>query len=259
MKNKKPVNCSSPRILFVDIETAPSLGWAWAKWETNIIENVKEWYVLCYAYKWLGEPSVHAKSLAHYKNYCKGSDDDSQLITDLHKLFDEADIIIAHNGDSFDIKKSNARFLINGLNPPKPYKTIDTKKVAKRYFKFDSNKLDDLGKYLGLGQKINTGGFELWKGCMAGDKDSWSKMVKYNKQDIVLLEKVYNKLLPWINNYPIVSEYNGTCRKCGNISFMSRGWSYTNTNKKRRWQCKRCNSWSLGLPEKITTENDNKI
>lgn len=244
------------KILLFDIETAPNLGYAWGKWEQNIIENVKDWYILSFSYKWLGEKTVYAYSLPNFSNYKKNREDDSELIKKLWRLMDEADIVIAHNGDEFDIKKANARLIMSGILPPKPYKTIDTKKVAKRHFKFDSNKLDELGRYLGLGRKIQTGGFDLWKGCMAGNSDSWKKMVKYNKQDVVLLEKVYLKLRPWINNFPIVSSENGQCRNCEGRRLHKRGFGYTKTARYQRLQCYNCGAWSTGekLLNKISTK-----
>jgi DNA-directed RNA polymerase subunit RPC12/RpoP len=157
-----------------------------------------------------------------------------------------ADIDIAHNGDEFDIKKANARFLVHGLPPLSPYKTIDTKKVAKKYFRFDSNKLDELGHYLGLGRKLPHTGFNLWKGCMAGDKKSWKLMTEYNKQDVILLEKVYLKLLPWIQNYPIVHPENGTCRNCGSKHITKSKSRAVKNGWKQQYQCQSCGAYKTG-------------
>ncbi len=240
---------SEPRILFIDIETAPLIGYAWQKWETNIIDTKQDWYILCFAYKWMGDKKIHACALPDYKLYKKSSEDDSELVKSLWELFNEADIIVAHNGDEFDIKKSNARFIAHGLTPPTPYKTIDTKKVAKQSFKFDSNKLDELGRYFGLGRKLPHTGFHLWKGCMTGDKKSWELMIKYNKQDIVLLEKVYLKMRPWMKSFPIVRANNGSCRHCESNHVQKRGFAFTRTYKIQRLQCINCRAWSLGDKE----------
>ncbi len=135
-----------PRVLIFDIESAPNLGYIWGKYEQDVLSYVKEWYMLSFAFKWLGEEKTHVFGLPQYPLYKKDKMNDKQLVESLWKLFDEADIIIAHNGNSFDIKKSNARFIFHGMKPPSPYKSIDTKLVAKRSFNFNSNKLDDLGK-----------------------------------------------------------------------------------------------------------------
>lgn len=235
------------RVLFYDIETAPILATVWGKWEQNIIWSEQDWYMLCFAYKWGTEGKVHVVSQDQFKGYKAGSEDDSEVVKALHALFEEADIVIAHNGNSFDQKKSQARMLINGLAPPAPYKQIDTKLVARRYFNFTSNKLDDLGTYLGLGNKVQTGGYQLWKSCMAGDKKAWKKMKTYNKQDVVLLEQIYLKLRPWITNHPNMARLTDrpdACPKCTVEGQMqSRGTRVSNVGKYRRYQCQACGGW----------------
>ncbi len=227
------------KILLFDIETAPNLGYIWGKYEQDVLDYVEEGYMLCFAYKWLGEKDTIC---------LRAKGNRTKLVKALWKLFNEADVIIAHHGDQFDIKKANAYFAKAGLPPPSPYKTVDTKKVAKRYFKFNSNKLDDLGNYLGLGRKLQTGGFELWKGCMRNDKKSWAKMMEYNCQDVILLEEVYIKLLPWITNHPDRGQ-NLECPNCKGKT-ERRGFSITRIGRKQRYQCQECGAWSLGKTEK---------
>lgn len=244
------------KILLFDIETAPNLGYVWGKWEQDVIENEKDWYMLSFAYKWLDDKKVKAYSLPDFPAYKKDRENDKALVTKLWELFNEVDIIIAHNGDQFDIRKANARFMVHGLGAPSPYKTIDTKKVAKKYASFDSNKLDELGRYLGIGRKEQTGGFGLWKGCMSGDKKSWNKMVSYNKQDVILLEKVYLKLRGWMTNHPNVNlftEEDG-CPACGSDHVQKRGFSIAGNKTRQRFQCQDCGKWSLGeLSKKALT------
>lgn len=254
MKTEKGVY-GKKRVLLYDIETSPNLGWTWGKYEQNVIEFMEEWHMLTFSYKWLGEKTTHVRSLPDYKLYRKEPKNDRELVKELWKLFDEADAIIAHNGDAFDIRKTNARFVQHGLVPPSPYKSIDTKKVAKRYFKFESNKLDDLGHNLGLGRKLDTGGFELWLGCMAGDRKSWDLMCKYNKQDVVLLEKVYLALRPWMMNHPrldLLNDIRDNCPNCGSTHIQSRGFGINTTSKYHRLNCQDCGSWFKGKNIKIT-------
>ena len=147
----------------------------------------------------------------------------------------------AHNGDKFDIKMANSFFIKYGLTPPSPYKSIDTLKIAKKIFRFNSNKLNDLGEYLGIGKKINTGGFQLWLRCLRGEKSAWAKMKRYNKQDVVLLEKVYNKLVPWDNSN---TEMGFVCPICGSTNLQKRGWNINKIYKSQRYQCRDCGRWS---------------
>jgi DNA polymerase elongation subunit (family B) len=234
------------RIVLLDIETAPSLGWVWEKYETNVIDFKRDWYVLSFAYKVMGEKKVQVRGLIDYPGYKKDMENDEALINDLWKVFDEADIIIGHNGDRFDIRKSNSRFISHKLPPPSPYKTVDTLKIARRIFKFDSNKLDDLGRYLGVGRKLPHTGFHLWKGCMTGDPQSWKLMKKYNGHDIELLEKVYFLMRAWTPTHPNVNKGEVACPKCGSIDVQKRGFSYTLLRQKQRFQCLSCRGWYLG-------------
>ena len=244
------------RTLIFDIETMANLSWVWGKYEQNVIDYDAEWYMLSYSYKWLGEKSTHVLSLPDFKGYKSGRDCEKKLIQALWKLFDEADIIVAHNGASFDIKKSNAKFIEHGLQPPSPYKVLDTKLIARKYFKFNSNKLDDLAKILGLGRKMDTGGFELWLGCHNGDMKAWKKMCAYNKHDVVLLEKVYMKLRGWIA--PLRSPIrDGRCPQpdCGSKSIQYRGREKrANGLEIQRVQCQCCGRWGyLPAPKVIKT------
>lgn len=237
-----------PNILIYDIETTPNLGYVWGKWQQDVIQFKSQWELLCFSYKWLGDKQVNVLGRD------VGSEKD--LVLHLHEAFNLADVVIAHNGDQFDQKMMNAKFIEYGLNPPSPYKSIDTKKVAKRYFRFTSNKLDDIGDLLGVGRKLQTGGFELWLGCMQNDPKAWKKMKQYNKQDVVLLEQIYLKLRPWIDNHPSVALIDGemhSCPKCGSDKLQSRGYRYTKVAKQRRYQCMNCGGWCQGRYTEATS------
>lgn len=236
-----------PRILLYDIETQANLAYVWQKYETNIIAYHRHWFMLSFAYKWLGEDKTHVKALPDYPEYKKNMHDDKRLVSDLWKLFDEADVVIAHNGRQFDIKKTNARFIKHQMPPPSPYKIIDTREVAKSYFKFDSNSLDDLGDYLGVGRKIKiVGGFQLWIDCEKGDPTAWNNMKKYNKQDVALLERVYNAMLPYMSNHPNIALMSGNtvaCPNCGSFKVTKQGFKYTRVTKSQQYKCQSCGSW----------------
>lgn len=248
VKENKKGGAMKTKVLLYDIETMANLAYVWGKYEQDVVAYEKEWYMLSFAYKWLGEEKTHVVSLPDFKTWKKDKTNDKELVSTLWKLFDEADIIIAHNGNSFDQKKSNARFIVHGLPAPSPYRQIDTKLVAKRYFNFNSNKLDDLANVLGLGRKIKTGGFDLWLGCASGDINSWKMMCSYNKQDVILLEKVYLKLRGWIANHPslgILTGERGLCPACRSSKLQKRGFGVKgNSTKVQRLQCQDCGGWT---------------
>jgi len=229
------------KILFLDIETFPNIGYVWGKYEQDVIRYVQESCIATYAAKWLDEP-VFGKSLADYPGYKPNSYDDTRLVKEIWKLLDQADVAVAHNGDDFDFRVIRGRFIYHDLTPPSPYRTVDTKKVAKKVGRFNSNRLDDLGAYFGEGRKIKTD-FDLWEGCIEGNLESWARMLKYNKQDVVLLEKVYKRLLPYTTNHPNVAEEAAACPKCGSQHIQWRGEARTTTRVYKRFQCKECGGW----------------
>lgn len=236
------------KIALFDIETAPLLSWVWGRYEQNVIAVEEDWYMLAVSWKWVGENKIHTRALCDYPKYDPDTEDDKLLCQDLWKVFDEADVLIGHNSDAFDIRKANARFVYHGMQPPSPYKSIDTLKLAKRNFRFDSNKLNDLGQLLGLGEKVPHSGFGLWKGCMTGDKASWKIMKDYNARDVDLLEKVYERLRPWSSTLPNLSLFTGghTCPSCQSPKLQKRGFMTALTRKYQRYQCTECGHWSKG-------------
>lgn len=238
---------ADPKVLFFDIETAPTLARVWSVYQADAVEVENYWYMLCFAAKWRGQKKVSCSALPDFEGYTKDPENDLGPVQELHALLDAADIVIGHNSDHFDIKKANARFLYHGLTPPSPFQTVDTLKVARKHFKVESNRLDYLGQFLGVGRKVQTGGYSLWKGCMQGDDKSWAKMKKYNRQDVQLLEDVYDKMLPWIDNHPNLNVFDGrdNCTNCGG-NLMKDGVRVNRTGKWQQYKCRECGKYSKG-------------
>lgn len=237
------------KILLFDLETAPHLSLTWGKYEQNVISFVEYYYLLTFSWKWADEKQVHALTLADFKGFKKNPHDDASLVSELWKLFDKADIIVAHNAMGFDYKMARSFFLRHGLKPHSPVKVVDTKAAAKSVGRFPSNKLDDLGDYFHVGRKIHTDK-TLWERCMAGDKKAFSEMARYNKQDVILLEKVYLLLRPWMSNHPNMNVLGGiqhACPKCGSEHIQSRGSGCNNTRVYTRYQCQSCKGWFQSL------------
>ena len=208
-------NMTTSKILILDIETSPMKAYVWKRWKENISldQTISEWFMISWSAKWLNSSDIMGEVLTSEEAV---NEDDFRIVKSLWLLLDEADIVIAHNGSRFDIPKINSRFIIKGFPPPKPYKQIDTLITAKKVFGFSSNKLDALATYFNIPNKIETD-FELWKKSIEGDKEALSYMLKYNKQDVIILEKVYLKLRPWIYKHPNINSINGInkCPFCG--------------------------------------------
>ena len=186
-----------PRILLLDFETAPSLAYVFGRWKQNIRTPsvVREGaYFLTGAWKWLGNPQVHAVACADPVH-----GDDFNICIDLYEALEQADAVVAHNLDAFDWPLFLTRLVQNGILPPRTVKHIDTLKIARKNFRFNSNKLDDLARYLNVGQKIETD-MTLWVEACAGNAAAMRKMVEYNIQDIQLLEAVYLALRAFDSN-----------------------------------------------------------
>jgi len=239
------------KILLYDIETSYTVGAVWGLYDQNVAHVLREPYIISVAWKWLGEKNTQVISLPDFKTYKKDKKDDKELVEELHSLFDEADIIVAHNGNGFDQKWAYSRFAIHELPPPSPSKYIDTMLISRNKFKFNSNRLNDLAKYFNLGKKEDTGGIQLWVDCIENDKkEAWKLMCKYNKKDVMLLEKVYYKILPYITNHPNVAlmiEEEHACPNCGSFNIHKRGYNYSKVGKYQAYQCQDCFGWSQSL------------
>lgn len=240
---RKKVN--KPKILLFDIETTPNLAYIWGKYDQTAVGFTAHSHLLSFSAKWLGGKQI-TKGLIDYPGYKKDRHNDYLLTKDLWELLSEADIVVAHNGKAFDTKKVHARFSYHKLPPPAPYKIVDTKEMSKKYFNFTSNSLNDISEYLGLGKKMVVSGFELWVDCMAGKPEAWKKMKKYNAYDVVLLERVYLRMLPWMEKHPNLSSLmEGTvCPKCGSDKLIAQGTARTTSTVFQKFQCKSCGGWS---------------
>lgn len=252
--------------LVYDIETSPIIGYTWGVWQQNVAHVLADWQILSVAWHWLGDedkngkPKVHCIGQDDFDNYIPGVNNDIEVVKKLRDLLDEADIVIAHNGNSFDQKKVRTRILIHGLDIPSPFKEIDTKLVAKRYFAFTRNNLKWIAKDLSVAQKGDPGGIETWQGCLAGDPKAWRLMKKYNKQDIPPLEDMYLKMRPWMTNHPNMARLTNrpnACPKCKVEGKMqSRGERFTNVGRSRRYQCMACTGWCA---ERISIGKDEDV
>jgi hypothetical protein len=239
-----------PKLLFIDIETAPILmtSWSMRSPQASAVWVERDTFILMFSYKWANERTVRTVCLPDFPRYKRNKFDDKDLCGVLHSLLDEAEIVCAHNGDAFDIKKINSRLIVNNFGKPSPFKTIDTLKIARAAFKFDSAKLDNIGRYLGEGRKIPNTGAALWRGCIEGDPKSWRTMAAYAKQDTVLLERVYSRLKSWAPNHPNLNLYagHGNCPTCQSANIQQRGTMVKLNSRRIRFHCQDCGAWHSG-------------
>jgi hypothetical protein len=234
-----------PKVLFLDIETAPMSVFVWGLYKQRISPDkvIHDTFILSWAGKWLFDPAVYGDGLSTKEALNK---DDSRILSSLWNKMNEADIIIGHNLRAFDIKKINARFIANNMAPPAPYETVDTLSVARSTFGFSSNKLDYINEILGLNRKAEVS-FQDWKECLFGNKEALEKMALYNKNDVCILEELYLKLRPWIKSHPNLGLYiedtTPVCRNCGNTSLLLTGkYAYTECGMYQVYRCGNCSA-----------------
>jgi DNA polymerase elongation subunit (family B) len=237
------------KILALDIETAPNTAYVWGLFKENIpLERLIETgRVMCFAYKWIGAEKVHFMS-EHKHGH-------EETIRAAKKVLDSADAVLTFNGERFDLPILNREFLQYKIEPPAPYRSIDLLRVARRRFRFTSNKMDHLATELGIKGKFKHSGFELWVDCMAGKRAAWKEMETYNKQDVEVLIELYHRLLPWIDTHPNHGLYidgdEPVCTNCGSEDVQSRGVQHNKTLSYKRFQCGDCGTWMRArFPEK---------
>jgi len=242
-REKRWRETQQPKILLLDMETSFMEVRAWGLYKQRIpyTNIINDWFFLSWAAKWLFSAEVMSDVLTPKEAVNKN---DKRICESLWDMIDQANIIIGHNCNRFDLPKINTRFYLNGLKPPMPYQTIDTLKVAQRNFSFSSNRLDYLGKLILDQGKIKTD-YDLWVRCMDGDKNALTEMERYNQQDVRLLEEIYVELRPWIKSHPnlavLMDAKEQCCPNCGSFEFEEgEGYYTTPQNKYISIRCKSC-------------------
>lgn len=226
-------------ILFFDIEITGILGYTYSMYDSRVHKLIEQPIMLSFSYKWQNEKKIHHENLSNQT--------EAELTEKLRDLFSEAEIVSAHNAYKFDIKVATGKFLQFNLSPPSPYKVIDTLRVARSVAKLPSNSLQALCELFGIGSKTSITHAELWYDCLQGNKKAWEQMRKYNNQDVVMLEGLYNKLRPYTKNHPNMGDLHqidGVCPKCESDKLERRGFNMRRNGKVQRYQCQNCGGWT---------------
>lgn len=230
------------KTLYIDVETSPNLAYVWRLWDQNVSLNqvVEQTEILCFAYMWEGEKRAKTCDI--------WNDGKHAMAGRLHELLSEADLVVGYNSQSFDLKLINSLLAEEDCGPPAPYKQFDLYREAKKVFKWPSMKLQNVLDRLGLENKLSTGGFELWLGCIEGDWDAIGKMLAYNKQDVEIMPALLELIRPWSKSYPNRSLFVDTdspvCPRCGSFHIGPRGEYTSGTGTYQKWYCKECGGWS---------------
>jgi DNA polymerase III epsilon subunit-like protein len=239
---------NEPKILVVDIETklidVRAFGirdqYLDIKQIVNIPKSART--IHCIGWKWLGERKAHV--LSEWEHGYEG------MIVGIRDKLDEADAVLGFNHINFDMKKMKGQFALLGLDLPKPPTNIDIFKTV-RQMGFPSSKLDYIAQAFGIGRKVKHPGFEMWADCLDGCPKAQRKMALYCAGDVRLTEQVYERLLPYLDNYPHLRERSGhACAKCGSTNLTSQGWKRTVHYRVQSLKCEN-GHWSQGKREKV--------
>ena len=237
-----------PKILLFDIETSLIKGYFWGLWKQNISINqiIDDWYVLCWSAKWLGQQNVFNDSI-HQHEQPLFKDNERWVVESLWKLLDEADVIVAYNGKSFDRKKMNTKFFQYGLPEPSPYKVVDPMLIIKGNFAMTSNKMDFIAKYIEDNDETkHSTNIQLWVDCMENSSSAMDRMLDYCDQDIIVLEQVYMAVRHWDKNSPQLSMYyddnKPRCNSCGSddLQVLENKHAHTSLSKFGIVRCNTC-------------------
>jgi transposase-like protein len=230
-----------PKILLFDVETSfyHFVGWGTYKQYIQHYQITEHQYIISWAAKWLYDDNVQSDVVTSKESKNR---DDKRILKSIWKLLDEADIVIGHNGDRFDLRKLRWRFISEDMQPPSPFRVIDTLKIARREFFAPSYKQDFLTKYFHLQNKLETN-FQLWKDCEAGIPEKLEEMVEYNRHDVMGLEELYLKIRPYIHNHPNLGVLmdKDVCSTCGADDIVETNSEYiTSANKFPVYRCNSC-------------------
>lgn len=228
------------KVLVLDLETAPHVAHVWGLFDQTVglSQLIESGYVLGVGAKWEGDPKVY---------FHKGPN----MAAKVHKMLDDADVVVGFNHVQFDLRHLRTEFVKAGLTPPSPWTDIDLLRVVRANFKFASNKLAYVSQELLGDAKAPTGGHQLWIDVMANKRDAWKRMEAYCVQDVLLTERLYQYLKPWIK-LPNPALYGAadvgpvTCPGCGSNDVRKRGLAYTALQSYQRYQCTPCGRWSRG-------------
>ena len=245
----------------LDVERIPGRHSTWHRgqtitgpfWDLNEIkawtgkrihaDDVKEWpRTICAAWKWYDEEDVEFAAEWQVGGY-------DGFMRAVWEVFDRADLIIGHNADRFDARHLMGGWAEMGLPAPSPYKVIDTLKIARGTFAYESNTLDALNKRLGIDAKTDKYDSRVAKAAVAGDKEAQDRIRFYNMGDIAASEALFDRLRPYARNIPHLGMWTDdemACPSCGHTMTATGRTVHANVQKYEHLRCDNCGAHARG-------------
>lgn len=244
---------SSPRLIVFDLETGPDMREALEVWPqlSNYYGQTLKGQVqtlLCFGWKVFGSDSVEVKCAWEFPGWANDVNDDRELVAYAREVLSSADAIITQNGRNFDYPVLQTRLLKLGMETLDPkILHIDTKTASRGKLSFISNSLNNMGRFLLDEMKLEHSGWQLWVKTLRRDAEAAELMQKYCAQDVLLLEKLYRKLRPYLSQIPNHNLFSPlkekSCPACGSSRLKSEGKRHTKTRSYRRYICQDCRTW----------------
>lgn len=252
----KSAGINGPRVLVADIETFPCIFYAWGPGKQNLgIEALHtDWSMMSFCGKWLGIDGVFYAD----NRYRAWPRDDFEQLLCVHVILSETDMVLAHNGKKFDMRKIRARLALNGFPPLAPIKVIDSYQLNDKAFGFTSQKLAYVSEHFGdqgKSEHVKFPGLHLWKQCEAGNMEAWEECREYNTRDVLETEAMYLKLRGWYHHGPNFGPYvtpseqgKVVCHRCGSENVIKKGTrpARTQLGIYQRYKCNDCGAWPRG-------------
>ena len=244
---------SKPKILIYDIETSPILAYIWRPGYNmtvthDMIKKGQQTNIICICYKWHGEKKTYSLQWDKHQ-------DSETMIEKFSKVVEQADVVLAHNGDRFDLKHINTQRLLQD-KPPIAWPTSeDTLKMVKKHFNFASNRLDFLSKtFVGAGKDKMS--FQDWVDIVENNcEKAMRKMIKYCKRDVDLLDQVFTKIKPHVtlkaNRSLLLMGNTDGCPNCGVNHIIKQGFYVTKAGKWQKLKCQNCGHIFKGKKQKV--------
>jgi DNA polymerase elongation subunit (family B) len=251
------INLMGPKIVIFDLETLPNLKEALKVWPQlssfpgkTLRAQVST--IICAGFKIYGKRKTECINAWDFKEWKKDVNNDYKVCEAIYNILKDADAVVTHNGKRFDWKFLQTRLLKNGFPPLAKTHHIDTKQIASSNAYFFNNRLGNIGEFLVDEKKLDHEGWELWVRVYNKERSAMNKMERYCKQDVKLLEKIFKKLLPFVNNMPNYNLYydpsigfnKNVCPNCQSTRLESKGYRHTKTQTYKRYICRDCGTYS---------------
>lgn len=232
------------KVLFIDIETSPILGWFYALGKTHIgdVQIEQDSMVTSISYMFEGEKKPH---ILTWDFKAKQGEKDKQMLIKIVEIMNSSDIIIGQNGDNFDLKTLQWRLNVLNLTPREEILTLDTLKLSRKSFRPPCHKQDYRSKKYGFGGKIP----QDMTDCILvakGDKARSSRRAVYNIKDVLDLRRIFWKELNYYIRLPswfigLLTGIKSKCPDCGSLRSIRHGKRVSKSQgEQQRVKCTEC-------------------